>query len=81
MAALTIDWGANEVGRYISGLIISSMLSAVKRQQNYLRAKYGGVEDEMHDEEEDDKEEKKAVWGGMKNQYYYGDNRDFEVRI
>lgn len=57
------------------------LLSTVKRQQKILRAKYGGIKDDMHDDEEDDKEEKKDIWGGIKNQYYYGDNRDFEVRI
>ena len=58
------------------------MLFAVVRQQKFLQAKFGGVEDEMHDDEEDeDEKEKKALWGGMKNQYYYGDNHDFEVRI
>lgn len=57
------------------------LLSTVKRQQKFLRAKYGGIEDEMHDDEEEDKKGKKDLWGGIKNQYYYGDNRDFEVRI
>lgn len=45
-----------------------------------MRAKYGGIEDEMHDDEEEDNEGKKDLWGGIKNQYYYGDNRDFELQ-
>lgn len=45
-----------------------------------MRAKFGGVEDEMHDEEDDDGDERDA-WGGIKSRYYGGDNRDFEVRI
>lgn len=62
-------------------LHVCVLLSTVKKQQKFLRAKYGGIEDEMHDDEEEDKEGKKDLWGGIKNQYYYGDNRDFEVRI
>ncbi|KAH7572892.1 hypothetical protein JRO89_XS03G0030100 [Xanthoceras sorbifolium] len=53
----------------------------IVRQQKFLRAKFGGVEDEMNDDDEDEDEEgKKALWGGMKNQYYHGDNRDFELK-
>jgi len=47
-------------------------LFVVARQQKFLRAKIGGVEDEMHDEEEED-EDKKAVWGRSKRQYYNAD--------
>lgn len=50
----------------------------VARQQKFLRAKIGGVEDEMHEEEE---EEKKTVWGRRKSDYYSADNVDYEVRI
>lgn len=51
------------------------------KQQKFLQAKFGGVEDEMHEDDEDEDEEgQKALWGGMKNRYYYGDNRDIEVR-
>ncbi|TXG72718.1 hypothetical protein EZV62_001297 [Acer yangbiense] len=58
-----------------------SAYACVVRQQKFLQAKFGGVEDEMHDDDEDeDEKEKKALWGGMKNQYYYGDNRDFELK-
>ncbi|KAK1587818.1 hypothetical protein Q3G72_017121 [Acer saccharum] len=57
------------------------MAAKIVRQQKFLQAKFGGVEDEMHDDDEDeDEKEKKALWGGMKNQYYYGDNRDFELK-
>lgn len=50
------------------------------KQQKYLREKFGGVENEMHEDEEEE-EEQKAVWGGKKDLYYDGDNVDFEVRI
>lgn len=54
-------------------------MSAVARSQKFLREKFGGVEDDMHeDDDEEDEEEQKPLWGGM-NQYYYADNRDFEV--
>ncbi|KAI9194495.1 hypothetical protein LWI28_006527 [Acer negundo] len=59
----------------------TGMAARIVRQQKFLQAKFGGVEDEMHDDDEDeDEKEKKALWGGMKNQYYYGDNRDFELK-
>lgn len=58
----------------------TGLAAKIKRQQKFLRAKYGGIEDEMHDDEEEDKEGKKDLWGGIKNQYYYGDNRDFELQ-
>lgn len=53
----------------------------VARQQKFLRAKIGGVEDEMHEEEEEDEEEKKTVWGRRKSDYYSADNVDYEVSI
>ena len=54
--------------------------SPVARQQKYLRAKVGGVEDEMHNDIEDE-EEKRTVWGRRKDLYHGGDNFDYEVRI
>lgn len=57
------------------------MLSAVARQQKFLREKFGGVEDDMHDEDEEDEDEQEGIWGGKMNQYYSADNRDFEVMI
>lgn len=58
-------------------------VTVVARQQKYLRAKFGGLEDDMHDDndEEEEKEEQKAVWGGRKHLYYDADNRDYEVRL
>lgn len=56
------------------------VLPAVVRQQKFLTAKFGGVEDEMHDDDEEDEEDQNLVWGGRKQQYYDADNRDFEVR-
>ncbi|PON77678.1 Sas10/Utp3/C1D [Parasponia andersonii] len=52
----------------------------IAKQQKYLREKFGGAEDEMHDDDEDDDEEQTAVWGGRKDLYYDGDNIDFEVQ-
>lgn len=57
------------------------MFVVVARQQKFLREKFGGVEDEMHEDEDEDMEEKKTVWGGRKSKYYDADNLDFEVRI
>jgi U3 small nucleolar RNA-associated protein 3 len=55
-------------------------LSAVVRSQKFLREKFGGVEDDMHeDDDEEDDEEQKPIWGVKMNQYYHADNRDFEV--
>ncbi|GLT53881.1 hypothetical protein SLA2020_271190 [Shorea laevis] len=56
----------------------SKVWKNVARSQKFLREKFGGVEDDMHeDDDEEDEEEQKPLWGGM-NQYYYADNRDFE---
>ena len=54
------------------------ILLEVVRQQKFMRAKFGGVEDEMLDDEEDE-EEQKPIWGGRRPGYHGGDNRDFEV--
>jgi U3 small nucleolar RNA-associated protein 3 len=58
-------------------------LSAVVRSQKFLREKFGGVEDDMHEdddeEDEEDEEEQKPIWGAKMTQYYHADNRDFEV--
>lgn len=55
-------------------------MSAVIRSQKFLREKFGGVEDDMHeDDDEEDEEEPMGIWGGKMNQYYNADNRDFEV--
>lgn len=53
-------------------------ITLVARQQKYLRAKTGGVEDDMHDDSEEE-EEKKALWGRSKSMYYSADNVDYEV--
>lgn len=58
---------------------LNTSLFLVARQQKYLRARMGGVEDEMDDEAED-KEEKRSVWGRNKNLYYNAENIDYEVR-
>ncbi|XP_022155425.1 something about silencing protein 10 [Momordica charantia] len=52
----------------------------IARQQKFLREKFGGVEDEMHEDEDEDMEEQKTVWGGRKSKYYDADNRDFEIQ-
>ncbi|XWS58736.1 hypothetical protein CRYUN_Cryun08bG0059800 [Craigia yunnanensis] len=64
----------------IDDVQVSKFAAKIARQHKLLRAKFGGVEDEMHDEEDDDDEkEEMAPWGGIKSRYYGGDNRDFEL--
>ncbi|XP_022743119.1 something about silencing protein 10-like isoform X2 [Durio zibethinus] len=60
---------------------VDDEIDVFARQHKLLRAKFGGVEDEMHGEEDDDEDEKEemAPWGGIKSRYYGGDNRDFEL--
>ncbi|KAK6289330.1 hypothetical protein POUND7_000871 [Theobroma cacao] len=59
---------------------VSKFAAKIARQHKLLRAKFGGVEDEMNDEDDDeDEKEEKAPWGGIKSRYYGGDNRDFEL--
>ncbi|KAL6976154.1 hypothetical protein U1Q18_024945 [Sarracenia purpurea var. burkii] len=58
---------------------LTGLAAKIARQQNYLRAKVGGVEDEMYDDVEDE-EEKRAVWGRRKNIYYSADNVDYELQ-
>ncbi|KAB1213217.1 hypothetical protein CJ030_MR5G022394 [Morella rubra] len=56
-------------------------LKHVARQQKFLREKFGGVEDDMHeDDDEEDEEDEKALWGGKMRQYYHAENRDFEIQ-
>lgn len=57
-------------------LIIFFWYLLVARTQKYLRAKFGGVEDEMLDDAEEE-EEKRAVWS-RKNDMY-GADVDYEV--
>ena len=35
----------------------------------------------MLEDDEEDEEEQESVWGGKKNEYYHGDNADYEVMI
>ncbi|XVF30491.1 hypothetical protein REPUB_Repub16aG0062600 [Reevesia pubescens] len=59
---------------------VSKFSAKIARQHKLLRAKFGGVEDEMCEEEDDeDENEEMAPWGGIKSRYYGGDNRDFEL--
>ncbi|KAB2035918.1 hypothetical protein ES319_D04G186500v1 [Gossypium barbadense] len=60
---------------------VSKFAAKIARQHKFLRAKFGGAEDEMLEEEEDDEDDKEemAQWGGIKSRYYGGDNRDFEL--
>ncbi|XP_021282390.1 something about silencing protein 10 [Herrania umbratica] len=59
---------------------VSKFAAKIARQHKLLRAKFGGVEDEMNGEDDDeDEKEEKAPWGGIKSRYYGGDNRDFEL--
>ncbi|XP_057957263.1 protein THALLO [Malania oleifera] len=56
----------------------TSLVAKIKRQQKFLRAKMGGVEDEMHDDEDEDEEGRSAVWGGKKHIYHTRDDVDYE---
>lgn len=58
---------------------LTGLAAKIARQQKFLRAKMGGVEDEMHDEAEDE-EDKRAVWGRRKDIYYNADNVDYELQ-
>ncbi|XAR62839.1 hypothetical protein NMG60_11017735 [Bertholletia excelsa] len=58
---------------------LTGLAAKIARQQKYLRAKVGGVDDEMHDDAEDE-EEKRVVWGRRKNIYYSADNVDYELQ-
>ncbi|XP_038875489.1 something about silencing protein 10 isoform X2 [Benincasa hispida] len=58
----------------------TGLAAKIARQQKFLREKFGGVEDEMHEDEDEDMEEQKTVWGGRKSKYYDADNRDFEIQ-
>lgn len=55
------------------------MLCLVIRKRKYLRAKFGGGDDEMHDvDDEEDEEDYKLTLGGKK--FSHGaENRNFEV--
>ncbi|XP_071921746.1 LOW QUALITY PROTEIN: protein THALLO [Coffea arabica] len=50
------------------------------RQQKYLRAKTGGVEEEMDDDAEKEEEKERAVWGRAKSTFYDADNTDYEIQ-
>ena len=49
----------------------------VARSQKFLQAKFGGVEDDVHEDEE----EQESLWSGKKKEDYHADNVDHEVLI
>ncbi|KAG6751211.1 hypothetical protein POTOM_045730 [Populus tomentosa] len=56
------------------------VLSAVIKQQKFLRAKFGDFDDELQDEEEDEEAAQNIVWSGNRSHDYHGgDNRDIEL--
>ncbi|OMO77814.1 hypothetical protein CCACVL1_14813 [Corchorus capsularis] len=59
---------------------VSKFEAKLARQHKLLKAKFGGVEDEMNDEDDVEDEKESALWGGIKSRYYGGDNRDFELQ-
>ncbi|KAL3506834.1 hypothetical protein ACH5RR_032216 [Cinchona calisaya] len=59
---------------------LTGLAAKIARQQKYLRAKIGGVEEEMHDDAEEDEETERAVWGKAKNIFYNADNVDYEIQ-
>ncbi|XP_031494212.1 protein THALLO [Nymphaea colorata] len=52
---------------------LSGLAAKIVRQKKYLRAKMGGVEDEMDEEDQPDEDED-AGWGQSKRAYYNADN-------
>ncbi|KAL5982553.1 hypothetical protein ACLOJK_016626 [Asimina triloba] len=58
---------------------LRGLAAKIARQQKFLRRKFGGVEDEMHDDVEEE-EEKRAVWGRTKSLYYSAENVDYELQ-
>ncbi|CAH9120820.1 unnamed protein product [Cuscuta epithymum] len=50
-------------------------VAKMSRQLKYLKAKMGGVDDEMHDEA-DENEKERSVWSRHKPVYYKNDNQD-----
>ncbi|XP_011656740.1 something about silencing protein 10 isoform X2 [Cucumis sativus] len=58
----------------------TGLAAKIARQQKFLREKFGGVEDEMHEDEDEDMDEQKTIWGGREGKYYDADNRDFEIQ-
>lgn len=62
---------------------ITGFAAKIVRQQKFLRAKFGGVDDEMHDADQDgeeEEEEERVTWGGVRRRYYNADNTDFELQ-
>ncbi|KAJ8775310.1 hypothetical protein K2173_020314 [Erythroxylum novogranatense] len=58
----------------------TTMAKKIARQQKFLRAKFGGVDDEMPDDDVEEEGKRSLVWGGKKDQYYNADNYDFELQ-
>lgn len=58
---------------------LTGLAAKISRLQKHLRAKVGGVEDEIDDDVEDE-EEKRALWGRRKEVYYNADNNDYELQ-
>lgn len=76
--------GRGTLGRKRKLSLTFIFLFTVVRQQKFLRAKFGGVDDEMHDADQDgeeEEEEERVTWGGVRRRYYNADNTDFEVSI
>ncbi|KAE9462039.1 hypothetical protein C3L33_06073, partial [Rhododendron williamsianum] len=57
---------------------LTGTAAKMARTQRYLRAKIGGVEDEMHDDVEDE-EKQRVVWDRFKYMHN-ADNRDYELQ-
>ncbi|GMN36219.1 hypothetical protein TIFTF001_005847 [Ficus carica] len=56
----------------------TGLAAKIARQQKYMKEKFGGVDDALHDDEEEE-EEVKGGWDGRKDLYYGADNRDTEL--
>lgn len=56
----------------------TGLAAKIVRQARYLRAKTGGVDDEMHEDIED--EDKTSLWGRSKSMYYQRDDLGNELQ-
>lgn len=59
---------------------LKGLAAKIARQQKYLNEKFGGAEDEMHDDYEEADKKKGTVWSSRKGSYYEGDNKDYELQ-
>uniref|UniRef100_A0A7C9DSV9 Sas10 C-terminal domain-containing protein n=1 Tax=Opuntia streptacantha TaxID=393608 RepID=A0A7C9DSV9_OPUST len=59
---------------------LKGLAAKIARQQKYLNEKFGGAEDEMHDDSEEEDKKKGTVWSSKKHSYYDAENKDYELQ-